>query len=69
MQLHTIVGDETCMKVKQLFTLEQVSGGAFGSRLNVSANATTEVTYQKKAEQIIGEDTNCYKIMLVCSVE
>ena len=57
------------MKVKQLFTLEQVSGGAVGSRLNVSANATAEVTYQKKAEQIIGEDTNCYKIMLVCSIK
>ncbi|EDV28962.1 uncharacterized protein TRIADDRAFT_52359 [Trichoplax adhaerens] len=63
-QLHAIVGDETCMKVKQLFSLEQVNGGAIGSRLNIPANATAEVTYQKKAEQIIGEDTNCYRIML-----
>ena len=63
-QLHTIVTDDTCVQVTELYQQEQPNGATGGSSATQPLRALTEAAYQKKGESLLS-DENCYKIIIV----
>ena len=63
-QLHTIVTDETCVQVTEMYQQEQPNGATGGSSATQALRALTEAAYQKKTEALL-TDENCYKIIIV----
>lgn len=64
MQLHNIVGEDTCVRVMELYQQEQTREGAGGNSATQALRQEEEISYQKKAEMLLN-DENCYKFIVV----
>ncbi|XP_015788602.1 paired amphipathic helix protein Sin3b isoform X2 [Tetranychus urticae] len=62
-QLQHIVGDEACIQCTEMFVEESKNGATGGPCASHHLRANAEALYQKKAEQLVGEE-NCYKIII-----
>ena len=67
LQLHTIVTDETCVQVTEMYQQEQAAGATGGSSATRGLRAAAEAAYQKKVEALL-TDENCYKVVIVSTV-
>ena len=67
-QLHTIVTDETCGQVSELYQQEQGNLATGGSSATQHTRAASEAAYQKKAESLLS-DENCYKVVIVSAMK
>ena len=63
-QLHTIVTDETCGQVTELYQQEQGNLATGGSSATQHTRALSEAAYQKRSESLLS-DENCYKVVIV----
>ena len=64
LQLQTIVVEETCIRVTELYQQEQTREGAGGNSATQVLRQEEEISYQKKAELLLS-DENCYKFIVV----
>lgn len=62
MQLHTLVADESCLKLMEYYT-SYVEG--LSEVMSTPGLMAAETQYQKKVETFLN-DENCYKITMVC---
>ncbi|XP_046857434.1 paired amphipathic helix protein Sin3b-like isoform X2 [Xenia sp. Carnegie-2017] len=62
-QLQTIVVDDTCVQVMDLYQQEQSREGAGGNSATQGLRKEEEISYQKKAEALLN-DENCYKFIV-----
>uniref|UniRef100_A0A671KXN5 Paired amphipathic helix protein Sin3a n=1 Tax=Sinocyclocheilus anshuiensis TaxID=1608454 RepID=A0A671KXN5_9TELE len=60
-QLQHIVSEEICVQVTELYLSESSHSATGGSLLTQSSRAPAEVSYQRKAEQLMS-DENCFKV-------
>ncbi|XP_052453133.1 paired amphipathic helix protein Sin3a [Carassius gibelio] len=63
-QLQHIVSEEICVQVTELYLSESSHSATGGSLLTQSSRAPAEVSYQRKAEQLMS-DENCFKMMFL----
>uniref|UniRef100_A0A672Q1G2 Paired amphipathic helix protein Sin3a-like n=1 Tax=Sinocyclocheilus grahami TaxID=75366 RepID=A0A672Q1G2_SINGR len=63
-QLQHIVSEEICVQVTELYLSESSHSATGGSLLTQSSRAPAEVSYQRKAEQLMS-DENCFKLMFM----
>ncbi|XP_016393097.1 paired amphipathic helix protein Sin3a-like [Sinocyclocheilus rhinocerous] len=63
-QLQHIVSEEICVQVIELYLSESSHSATGGSLLTQSSRAPAEVSYQRKAEQLMS-DENCFKLMFM----
>uniref|UniRef100_A0A671S5N3 Paired amphipathic helix protein Sin3a n=1 Tax=Sinocyclocheilus anshuiensis TaxID=1608454 RepID=A0A671S5N3_9TELE len=63
-QLQHIVSEEICVQVTELYLSESSHSATGGSLLTQSSRAPVEMTYQRKAEQLMS-DENCFKLMFM----
>uniref|UniRef100_A0A8C0YTQ7 Paired amphipathic helix protein Sin3a n=2 Tax=Cyprinus carpio TaxID=7962 RepID=A0A8C0YTQ7_CYPCA len=61
-QLQHIVSEEICVQVTELYLSESSHSATGGSLLTQSSRAPAEMSYQRKAEQLMS-DENCFKLM------
>ena len=64
LQLHTIVTDESCGQVTELYQQEQGNLATGGSSATQHTRAVSEAAYQKRSESLLS-DENCYKVVIV----
>ena len=64
LQLQTIVVEDTCVRVTELYQQEQTREGAGGNSATQVLRQEEEISYQKKAELLLS-DENCYKFIVV----
>ncbi|XP_028417065.1 paired amphipathic helix protein Sin3a-like [Dendronephthya gigantea] len=62
-QLQTIVVEETCVQVKELYQQEQTREGAGGNSATQVLRQEEEMSYQKKAETLLNDEC-CYKFIV-----
>uniref|UniRef100_A0A8C2GVA1 Paired amphipathic helix protein Sin3a n=1 Tax=Cyprinus carpio TaxID=7962 RepID=A0A8C2GVA1_CYPCA len=60
-QLQHIVSEEICVQVTELYLSESSHSATGGSLLTQSSRAPAEMSYQRKAEQLMS-DENCFKV-------
>ena len=63
-QLHTIVTDDSCNQVTELYQQEQGNLATGGSSATQHTRAVSEAAYQKRSESLLS-DENCYKVVIV----
>uniref|UniRef100_A0A9J7XQV0 Paired amphipathic helix protein Sin3a n=1 Tax=Cyprinus carpio carpio TaxID=630221 RepID=A0A9J7XQV0_CYPCA len=63
-QLQHMVSEEICVQVTELYLSESSHSATGGSLLTQSSRAPAEVSYQRKAEQLMS-DENCFKLMFM----
>ncbi|XP_050955909.1 SIN3 transcription regulator family member Aa isoform X1 [Labeo rohita] len=63
-QLQHIVSEEICVQVTELYLSESSHSATGGSLLTQSSRAPAEMSYQRKAEQLMS-DENCFKLMFM----
>ena len=66
-QLHTIVTDESCGQVSELYQQEQGNLATGGSSATQHTRILSEAAYQKRSESLL-TDENCYKVVIVSLV-
>lgn len=62
-QLHTIVTDDSCNQVTELYQQEQGNLATGGSSATQHTRAVSEAAYQKRSESLLS-DENCYKVVI-----
>lgn len=62
-QLQTIVTDESCGQVTELYQQEQGNLATGGSSATQHTRAVSEAAYQKRYESLLS-DENCYKVVI-----
>uniref|UniRef100_A0A673JEM8 Paired amphipathic helix protein Sin3a n=1 Tax=Sinocyclocheilus rhinocerous TaxID=307959 RepID=A0A673JEM8_9TELE len=62
--LQHIVSEEICVQVTELYLSESSHSATGGSLLTQSSRAPVEMSYQRKAEQLMS-DENCFKLMFM----
>uniref|UniRef100_A0A8C1K2B3 Paired amphipathic helix protein Sin3a n=1 Tax=Cyprinus carpio TaxID=7962 RepID=A0A8C1K2B3_CYPCA len=63
-KLTDIIVEEICVQVTELYLSESSHSATGGSLLTQSSRAPAEVSYQRKAEQLMS-DENCFKLMFM----
>ena len=63
-KLQTIVTDESCGQVTELYQQEQGNLATGGSSATQHTRAVSEAAYQKRYESLLS-DENCYKVVIV----
>uniref|UniRef100_A0A673JAE7 SIN3 transcription regulator family member Aa n=1 Tax=Sinocyclocheilus rhinocerous TaxID=307959 RepID=A0A673JAE7_9TELE len=63
-RLQHIVSEEICVQVTELYLSESSHSATGGSLLTQSSRAPVEMSYQRKAEQLMS-DENCFKLMFM----
>ena len=61
LQLQHLVTDDVCMRVMEMYLSESANKGTGGTLSTQTSRATSEGTYQRKAEQLMS-DENCFKV-------